>query len=167
MSPGNLANSPQGPPNMVLSCEAKRLERFFRGPIGVADFTNVEVCLPLNLFMRSIPFVGFVVFCTAIVVVVMRRVGTTRHHVTPLVAPLHSPPPCQKQKHGHRCGEGLCGTKTKHFANVHQRMRRLDGQMLRMQRLPLSINHLPAHSFAEAEGFLDLSVGPPLDQNLS
>ncbi len=133
---------------MVLSCEAKRLERFFRGPIGVADFTNVEECLPLNLFMRSIPFVGFVVFCTA-TMVVMRRVGTTRNHVTPLVAPLHSPPPCEKQKHGHRCGEGLCGTKTKHYANVHQRMRRLDGQMLRMQRLPLSINHLPARSFLE------------------
>lgn len=94
---------------MVLLCQAKRCERFFRGPIGVACFAYMKVCLPLLLFMRSVPsvgfVVGFVVGCLATMVVMVRSMRTTRHHVAPLVAPLHAPNPCQKQKHAHRCGE--------------------------------------------------------------
>ena len=143
MSPRSLAHSPQGPPHMVLLCQAKRCERFFRGPIGVADFANVEVCLPLLLFMRSVPRMGFVLGCLATMVVMLRRMRTTRHHVAPLVAPLHAPPPCQKQKHGHRCSEGPRGMATKHEANLLQWMRRLHVQVRRMQRLLLSISHPP------------------------
>ena len=71
----------------------------------------MKMRLPLLLFMRAVPSVGFVVGfvmgCLATMVVMVRRMRTTRHHVAPLVAPLHAPSPCQKQKHGHRCGEGL------------------------------------------------------------
>ena len=143
MSQGSLAHSPQGPPHMVLLCQAKRCERFFRGPIGVACFAYMKVCLPMLLFMRSVPSVGFVVGCLATMVVMVRRMRTTRHHVAPLVAPLHAPSPCQKQKHGHRCGEGPKGTATKHDANLLQRMRRLHVQVRKMQRLLLSISHPP------------------------
>ena len=90
----------------MLLCQAKRFERFFRGPIGVACLAYVKVCLPLLLFMRSVPSVGFVVGCLATMVVMVRRMRATRHHVAPLVAPLHGPPPCQKQEHAHRCGDG-------------------------------------------------------------
>ena len=41
--------------------------------------------------------VGFVVGCFATMVVMVRSMRTTRHHVAPLVAPLHAPSPCQKQ----------------------------------------------------------------------
>lgn len=49
---------------------------------------------------------GFVMGRPATMVVMVRRMCTTRHHVAPLVAPLHAPNPCQKQKHGHRYIEG-------------------------------------------------------------
>jgi hypothetical protein len=143
MSPGSLAHSPQGPPNMVRSCQATRIEGFFRGPGRVAHFADVEVCLPLLLFMRAVPGVGFVVFRPATMVVMVRRVGTTRHHVAPLVAPLHAPKPCEKQKHGHRCSEGPSGVATKHDAKLLQRMRRLHVQVRKVPRILLSISHAP------------------------
>ena len=62
---------------MVLLCQAKKFERFFRGPIGVACFAYMKVCLPLLLFMRAVPRKGFVLGYLATRVVMVRRMRTT------------------------------------------------------------------------------------------
>lgn len=139
MSPGSLAHSPQGPPNMVRSCQATRIEGFFRGPGRVAHFADVEVCLPLLLFMRAVPSVGFVVFRPATMVVMVRRVGTTRNHVAPLVAPLHAPKPCEKQKHGRGNMESSHGDHCLHGLKLRQPFRSMSSWGHRIPQIRLRL----------------------------